>query len=237
MSASAGDVFEVHDAEIPFASAFYGPQRVRMALLGLGGGELLVVSPGAPWDEAWGRAIAQWGTPRYLLAPNHFHNAGLEAWKARYPDAAVVAHARALPRLRKKFPALAVDDCAKLATALPAGVRLFGPPMAKQGETWLSVRTREGVAWYVTDGLVNEERLPGGPLGLFMRMLGFRTGLLMNPFFARLFVEDRAAYAEWVRVEIERDRPTVLVPAHGAVMCGEDVGERILRAVGAHARR
>lgn len=230
MARAADDTWEIYDDPRPFAGAVYGPQRVRMAAIGLGDGGLLVVSPGVPMSEARWEQLARWGKPRFLLASNHFHNAGIAAWKARFPDAIVVAHPRAHARLRKKVPGVAIEDLAPLEAALPEGVRVFGPPMAKQGETWVSVKTSEGVAWFVTDAMLNEERLPRGPLGLVLRMLGFRTELMTNPFFKRFFLKDKAAYKAWVNAELDRDRPVLFVPAHGAPLRGADVCAR-LRAV------
>jgi glyoxylase-like metal-dependent hydrolase (beta-lactamase superfamily II) len=224
------DTWEVYDEDRPFLGGVYSKQRVRMAVIGLGNGGLLVVSPGAPTSDARFEQLAKWGTPRFLLAPNHFHNGGIATWKARFPQATVVAHERALPRLRKKVPGVELQDLSALQAALPEGVRLFSPPMAKQGETWVSVKTTEGTAWLVTDGILNETRLPGGPLGLLLRVFGFRTELLTNPFFKRFFLTDKAAYKVWVREELERDRPTLFVPSHGAVLRGPDVADR-LRAV------
>lgn len=221
--------WDVLDETLPVAGALYGPQRSRMALFGLGGGGLLIVSPGVPRGGADGLwdGLARWGTPRFLLAPNHFHNAGIAAWKQRFPDARVCAHEAAIPRLRKQVPGVAFEGLEGLAAALPAGVRLLSPPQAKQGETWVSAETPSGRLWFVVDGIVNEERLPGGLTGLFLRAVGFRTELMTNPFFKRLFLRDRAAYKAWVRAELERDRPTIFLPAHGAVLRGPDVWERL----------
>ena len=226
------DRWDIYDDALPFAGAKYGPQRARMAAIGIGDGGLLIVSPGVPMSDAGWEALARLGTPRFLLAPNHFHNAGLAAWQARFPEAKIVAHPRALPRLRKKLPGLTIADLAPLVAALPTDIRVFSPPMAKQGETWVSIATQHGVAWFVTDALVNEERLRGA-MGLFMRLMGFRTGLMTNPFFKRLFLSDKAAYKAWMLAELERDRPTLFVPAHGAVLRGTDLVDRLRAATDA----
>jgi hypothetical protein len=230
MTRADDDAFEIYDDSLPFAGAVYGSQRARMAVVGLGGGALLVVSPGIPLGEARWEQLSRLGTPRFLLAPNHFHNLGIATWKQRFPGATVVAHPRAHARLHKKLPGIAIEDVASIGEARPAGVRIFGPPMAKQGETWVSMKTKEGTAWFVTDGIVNQERLPRGPMGLVMRMLGFRTELMTNPFFKRFFLEDKAAYKAWVGEELDRDPPVLLVPAHGAPLRGLDLASR-LRAV------
>ena len=223
----SSDSWEIYDATLPFAGAVYGSAHARMAVIGLGAGELLVVSPGAPVSEARWAALEGWGRPRYLLAPNHFHHAGIATWKARYPEAVVVAHPRALPRLRRQVPGVVFEDLARLRAVLPDHVRLFSPEMARQGETWVSIRTSEGQAWFVTDGILNERQLPPGPLGWLLALLGFRVGLLTNPFFKRLFLRDKAAYKAWVLSELERDAPTLFVPAHGVPLQGADVAEQL----------
>ncbi|HMV69428.1 MAG TPA: hypothetical protein PKA64_21480 [Myxococcota bacterium] len=219
------DAWTVHDADLPLLSARYAPARCRMITFGLADGGLCVVTPGSDTPEAQHAELARWGSPRFLLAPNHFHNMGLKSWSERYPDATIVAHPRAIPRLRRR--GLAVEDLTRLEAALPPGARLFGPPGARQGETWVSLPTATGTAWFVTDAILNERRLPPGPLGWFMYALGFRARLMTNPFFKRLFLPDRAAYKAWVAAELERDAPTLFLPAHGTALEGEDLAARL----------
>jgi len=230
---SESGAFEIFDAAMPFAGARYGAMKARMVVVGLGNEELLVISPGLPLDDAWFARMATWGTPRFLLAPNHFHNAGIAAWAARFPDATVVAHPRAIPRLRKQVKGVTFATLDVLERALPFGMHLLCPPMAKQGEVWLSLLTTAGRAWFVTDSVANERRLPGGPLGLFMRAVGWRTGVIVNPFFKRLFVTDKRAFIAWAREQLAREKPKLFVPAHGGVVSGDDVITEIERALDA----
>jgi glyoxylase-like metal-dependent hydrolase (beta-lactamase superfamily II) len=224
---TADDLWQLHDESVLLATTTYGPQNARMAVIGIGDGGLLIVSPGTGMsDAAWAR-VAAWGAPRFLLAPNHFHNAGLAKWQARFPAAQIVAHPRALARLRKKLPGREIADLAPLQAALPPGVRVFNPPGAKQGETLVAVQRPAGPAWFVTDALVNESKLPGGATGLLIRLLGFRTGLITNPFFKRFFLADRPAYKQWLLAELERDRPTLFIPAHGDPLAGPDLVDRL----------
>ena len=219
--------WEIFDPAAPFVGAHYGGNNARMVFIGLGNGELLVVTPGAlPSEERWAE-VAQWGRPRFLLAPNHFHNSGLGAWKTRFPDAEVVAHPTAVPRLRKKLTGIAVSDLTALNAALPPHVRLLSPPGARQGETWVSVDTAAGRAWFVTDSIINEPRMPGPPLGWLGWAVGFRAGLMTNPFFKRLFLPDKAAYKLWVAEQLEREPPALFVPAHGDPLQGPDLLERL----------
>lgn len=221
--------WQIHDQNLPLLTTRYGPQQVRMLVFGLRGGGLCAVSPAPHLDDARWQALQAFGTPQFLLAPNHFHNMGLQPWHQRFPATQVVAHPRALARLHKRLPGLPLTDLAPLQAALPDGVRLFSPPMAKQGETWVSLRTSAGTAWYVTDGVVNEKSLTGA-VGLFLRLLGFRAELMVNPLFKRLFLQDKAAYAQWLLDELDRDPPTLLLPAHGQVLRGPDVAEQLRQA-------
>lgn len=224
------DVWEVLDPDLPLLGAKYSGQHVRMIAVGLGGGDLLVVSPGKPTNDARFAALAAWGTPRFLLAPNHFHNGGIALWQEKFPQATVVAHPTALARLRRQVPGVTFSDLAPLSAVLPPHIRLLIPPMAKQGEVWLSIGTPKGTIWFVTDGILNEPRLPGGPLGLVMRLIGFRAKLMTNPFFKRMFLKDKDAHKAWVCAQLDADKPVMFVPCHGDILRGADVAER-LRAV------
>jgi len=213
------------DDELPLLGAHYGSMRVRMTAVGIGNGNLLVVSPGKPRDEAiLDELERRRGTPRWLLAPNHFHNEGLGYWKRRYPNIRVAAHERAHARLLKRAPELGrIEDLDALRAELPEGIRLFGPPTAKQGETWVAAKTRQGTAWIVCDGIVNDRKYPWA-----MWLLGFRPRLMTNPLFKRLFVQ-KADYKRWVIEQLEQDPPSVLVPCHGRVERGPDLAEQLRR--------
>lgn len=222
--------WEILDEGRPILGRRYGAQRARMLAFDLADGGLCVVSPGSGiGDDALAELDAR-GPVRFVLAPNHFHNAGIRAWRDRYRDAVVTAHERAIPRLRRQVPGVEFEDLTRLRAALRPGDRLFSPPMAKQGETWVSLDAPGGRTWFVTDGIVNETRLPRGPLGVMMRVLGYREELMANPVFRRLFITDRQAYADWVAEQVAADPPTVFVPGHGAVLRGADVGERLRAA-------
>lgn len=228
--ASDRDSWEIYDESVPFAGAIYGKQRVRMAAIGIGSGGLLVVSPGTGMGEAVWQQVASLGTPRFLLAPNAYHNGGIATWKQRYPDVRVVAHSKAIPRLRKQVPGVEFEELSALESALPPGVRLLVPPQAKQGETGVSVKLKDGVGWYLVDNIMNEERIPGGGVGFVMKIVGFRAGLMTNPFFKLLFLKDKRGYKEWLYSELERDRPTLFVPSHGKSIRGADVTDQLRAA-------
>lgn len=221
------------DAPNPVLHATYGKAtKVRMLAFGLRGGGLCVVSPGtwlSPDDYA---ELERHGTLRFLLAPNHFHTLGLAAWHARYPEAKLVAHPRAHKRLQGRVPGVTFGDLGELEALMPEGARLLCPPTAKQGETWVSLPVAEGRAWFVTDGILNEVALPAGLMGVMMRLLGFRSGLVVNAFFLRMFSGGRAAFLRWTLEQLDKDPPQVFVPSHGEILHGADVAQRLRDVVG-----
>ena len=216
--------WEVLEPSLPLLTAPYAGGRVRMVALGLRDGGLVVWSPGTRGDAARA-ALAQWGTVRFLLAPNHFHNAGLDEWKRAYPEARVVAHPRAQERLRKKITsARDIDGLDALTVALPDGARLLSPPMARQGETFLAVQRGEMRALAACDAIVNMRAVP-----LFFRVLGFRPRLMTNPFFRRVFLADAMAYRAWMIAELTAAPPNVFIPSHGDVLRGDHVAGELRR--------
>ncbi len=216
--------WEVFDDQLPLLSATYGGGRARMVALGLRGGGLAVWSPGKHADAARD-ALKHWGDVRFLLAPNHFHNAGLAEWIKHAPGAVVVAHPDAHARLRKQVPSItAIAGLDDLSTALPDGARVFGPPMAKQGETWLAVEKGDLRALAVCDSIVNMPRVPWA-----FWALGFRARLMTNPLFKRLFLTDKTAYKEWLLTELATHPPNVFIPSHGDVLRGAGVADDLKR--------
>lgn len=225
MPDTGADPWDVLDPDLPLLAATYGRAKVRMTAVGLRDGGFVVASPGSRADAAQA-ALAARGPVRFLLAPNHFHNAGIASWQARFPEARAVAHPTALPRLRKQVPGVTFDDLEPLRAALPDGVRLLSPPMAKQGETWIAAR-RDGLsALVVCDAWVNI----AAPTFAY-RVIGFRPGLMVNPIFKRLFVRGgKATFKEWAAREIGEVAPDLVVPAHGDVARGASATSDLLRA-------
>lgn len=204
--------------------ATYSRQQVGMVALRLKSGGFVVYSPGSR-SRAAQSALEKHGEPRFLLAPNHFHNAGLADWQAAYPKARVVAAAVAHKRLRKQVPSLtAIDDLDVLAKELPDGCRVFGPPMAKQGETFLSIKSGQDTALVVCDAICNLPTV-GAPFWL----LGFRARLITNPFFKRIFLKNKAAYKAWMVSELRDNPPTLFVPSHGNVLSGNGLAADLER--------
>ena len=119
---------------------------------------------------------------------------------------------------------MTIDDLGALEAALPEGVRLLSPPMARQGETWIAVKQPHLTALIVCDAWVNLEQVT-----LPYRMVGFRPTLMVNPLFKRLFLRSKAEFQAWAARELEDLVPTMFVPSHGAVLRGGDVALELRR--------
>jgi hypothetical protein len=216
--------WDVHDEELPLLAATYGRAKVRMVAVGLRGGGLLVWSPGSRSHEAR-VALEKFGKVRFLLAPNHFHNAGLAEWMAECPGAVTVAHPMAHARLAKQVRSLGrIASIDELTPELPDGVRVFGPPMVKQGETWIGVDKGDLRALAVCDAITNMSEVP-----TFFWLLGFRARLMTNPFFKRLFLKSKSEYKEWLYAELAARPPNLFLPSHGTVVSGKDVAAELRR--------
>lgn len=194
----------------------------RSLCVPLDGGGLLVVSP----IRGTARSLEELGEAAAVLAPNHFHYLGVEELTSRHEAALVGASAVAAPRLEKKMgrPLAPLDA---IRERLPRAVTLLEPPGLKTGEVWLRAETARGVAWAVGDAFFNVNDPVSGGTGLVLKLTATVPGLRVGRTFRWLGIGDRPAYRAWLRRQIEDDRPRVLIPAHGDVVEGDDLAERL----------
>lgn len=180
---------------------------------------LVLISPPSGVDgEAARAALDRIGAVTAIVAPSGFHRAGIPAAEAAYPQASIHVD----PRMHGRIAGVCRDPgrvrpLAELAARLPADVEIFVPPHMKRPDSIARVATPDGAVWIFNDVVVNLDRLPRGLLlrGL-VKLLGFRTGLMVNPIGGRrLLVGDRAAYTRWLCAELERRPPVALVTGHG----------------------
>jgi glyoxylase-like metal-dependent hydrolase (beta-lactamase superfamily II) len=204
------------------ADGFY----LRTTLLILPNKKLILVSPARGLGDA---AIAQlqgFGEPRFLLAPNHYHHLGLGEYAGRTPGAIVVASDVATPRLRSRVP-VPIQSLSLLQAELPGYAEVLEPPGTKNGEVWLSVQTKRGRAWIVSDAFFHMPEHAPGLVGLFLRLTGTTAGLRIGSTFLWLGVRDRTTYRQWLLEKLATAPPDLLVPGHGDVLEDKRLGERL----------
>jgi hypothetical protein len=188
---------------------------------------VLVYSPTYDGDATFERLEAL-GTPRVLVAPNHFHHLSLARFVARYPQAAVVASEKACPRLRKRGHAVQPLS----SVTLPDDVRWLVPEGTRAGEAFISTIDRDGArAWIVCDAFFNVERPVTGMAGVVLRALDTTPGLSLGKTFRWLALDDRRAYAAWMLDALARERPTRLYVSHGETAQGDDLADRLAQIV------
>lgn len=139
-----------------------------------------------------------------LLAPNHYHNKGLQENVDAFPDASLVCSAAAEPRLRK-ITGLNFSPLAALGARLPEGCDFLEPEGLKTGEVWVRIKSKE-TALIVTDAF-SAELLPFGEYAGAPSLLGT---------FPTYGVRDLAQFRTWTLSLFEKSAPTLLLCCHGS---------------------
>ncbi|APR77380.1 Hypothetical protein A7982_02727 [Minicystis rosea] len=172
-------------------------------------------------DDATFDAIEAIGPVRALLCPNHFHWLAVRRFRERFPEARVVADARAVPRLTRKL-GFAPEAATWPAWRSPAGL--------KNGEGWLSLPSPDGPTWIACDAFFNIERPVRGAIGAMLRWSKTVPHLCIGRTFHWLAISDRAAYRSWLLARLDEERPHRLLVSHGEPIEGAALADR-LRAV------
>lgn len=174
-------------------------------------------------DEATFAAIEALGPVRALVCPNHFHWISVRRYRERFPEARVIADARAVPRLAGKL-GFAPEPATWSAWRSPAGL--------KNGEGWLSLPAPDGPTWIVCDAFFNVDRPVQGVMGAVLRWTRTVPGLSIGRTFQWLAVADRAAYRGWLLARLAEEQPRRILVSHGEGLEGPDLESRV-RAVAA----
>ena len=183
---------------------------LRATALRLADGSFCVVSPIKETAEEGHRWLEERGGVSVLLAPNGFHNMGLQSFVDRH-GAFAVANSRRVT----KVTGLETSPLEALAERLPQHARLVPIPGSKVGEVWLVVETSQGPLWVVGDAFTYFPRTPRTLRGLVLWLFNFTPGLCIGSSFKHIALADRAAYREWLFERLAEAPPTRLVPCHG----------------------
>lgn len=202
------------------------PLERRMTIVRLSDGRLAIHNAMALDDASMAR-IEAWGTPAFLIVPNHFHRIDAFAFKARYPDLKVIAGPRGAPKVGQAVP---VDGGPEL---LPAGLGLRGENLDgdKVGEMAFIVTHGKRATLIVNDALFNMAHIKGFT-GLIVRLMGSTGGLKLTRIMRWFGVSDTRAFKAHLARLADTPGLTRLIVSHGAILEGADVGAKIRAAVG-----
>jgi hypothetical protein len=186
----------------------------------MGNGQLLVVSPAYRMSDAAWQELGELGEVGAVVANNGFHHLGLAEWRQRFPKARFFASAESVARIKKKNKdAPEMEALEGLQGLLGDDVSLTQAPATKCGESWVSAKIAGGTAWYVSDILVNLEKVNGPlPMRLMFKWTDSGPGFKVFNLTMKFTVKDKKQVLSRLSEELKQKPPTVMVPAHGAIL-------------------
>ena len=187
--------------------------KLHCTALRLRNGGFCLYSPVAGLEKNRDHLFPDPAAVSVLLAPNHYHNKGLNGHAKAFPNAALVCSETAKPRLNK-ITGLAFEPLATLSSQLNDNQNLLEPDGLKTGELWVQVKTGSDVAWIVTDAFSAALHPPGTDAG--------EPTMLKT--FPRYGIKDAAVFKEWVNDRIAIARPTILLSCHGSPVRSPELG-------------
>lgn len=208
------------DAERPILTFEYSFGPGLATALAVGGADgLVVVSPPCKVSAAAFDGLARFGPVRALVASNAYHHMGIPEWKARFPDAALFAPAQSIARVEKQSGLRGFRPLADAAEIAGPRLELIDMPHYRTGEVLVRIDTAGGLAWYVTDVILNIPVLPPNPVARFLFWASRSApGLRYNNLAPLFMVKDKAALKRWLAAQAASRPPRWLIPAHGDIV-------------------
>jgi hypothetical protein len=187
----------------------------RMVVMRLGDGGLGVHSAVCT-DAETVAAIEALGSVRWIIVPSGHHRMDAPAWKARFPDAKVVAMPASQARVAGVVP---VDGD---YGALPDGAVTWQALDGVPAEGVFLHRAPDGAVTAVfNDAFMNlPDRLPGWK-GWVVKAIGSTGGPKVTNTAKWFIVKDRPAYAAHLRRLAETPGLARIVPAHGDIVTND----------------
>ena len=191
----------------------------------------LVVSPGAHLIQTVEKELPDLGKPKTILIPNSFHHYGISAWLEAYPGIKAVASVQAIRRLSKRGYH-SIRSLNLLREELPENIQILEPPGWRAGEVWLRVQMEKRIAWIVADAFFNMPKLsPRFLTRLIQRTAKAAPGLSISRILKWVLIKNRRLYRRWILEQLEKDQPSILVPAHGEIIEDENLPRRLRKLI------
>jgi hypothetical protein len=167
-------------------------------------------------DEAL-QSLKSIGNVSHLIAPNHYHNAGLVEYAKAFPAATLNASPEAATRLAK-VTGLNFEDLPSLKKLFPKAFSILEPKGLKTGEIWISSTIKSLKAWFVVDAIA-------GP------KMSDKIGQFDHPEMLKTFptygVRDIGKYSQWFLSQLKADNPSMVVPCHGGLIVANDLPKKL----------
>ena len=202
-----------------------GPPIGRRMIIAQRASGDLVVHGAVCADQATMAAIDRIGPVASVIVPNGFHRLDAAAWKHRFAGARMLAREAARDKVEQK---VAVDgDPAELGDDGRVGwVPLLGCP----AEGVLLHHGPDGLTVVFNDAFMNlPDKLPGVK-GFVMKLLGSTGGPKVTRIARWFLVENATAHAAQLRELAAREDLRRVVPAHGAIIEGDEARAGLHRA-------
>jgi hypothetical protein len=188
------------------------PLKRVMTLARLGSGDLVLHNPVA-LDATAMSAVDAWGRVAFLVVPNGWHRLDLHAFRARYPNAQVLAPPGARAKVAEVEPDV-VD-----ITVFPddPNVSLGVVDGTKGLEAVMTVKSPGGVSVVFADAVFNMPHRPGFQ-GLVLRHVTASSGGPLVSRVARWFlIKDKGAFAAHLERLATPDLRRVIVAHHETI--------------------
>lgn len=193
---------------------------LRCTALKLKDGSLCLYSPVQGLSSDAVTSLKRLGEVKYLLAPNHYHNKGLTEYQQAFPAAKLACSSKAMPRLDKQT-GLPFETLKDLKQSLLPNMTLVEPEGLKTGEVWMNMTCKTHQVWIVTDAFRGRGKT---------NTVSSKDVELLGTF-PKFGIENLNQYANWLALWVTRGQPDIIVPCHGTVAVGSNIGSQALTLV------
>lgn len=188
----------------------------RMTVFRLADETLALYSPVAGLTPAFRESLDAVGRVSAILAPSHFHHLGIAEHAEAFSVSLVVAPDVAIRRLVRQT-GMSFSPLATIEVQLLTGFAFHVTQGARAGEAWLRFPHADGIGWAVCDAF-GAKAAPDEPR-VSEPLIRGSFAMMCLPKGA----ERRQDYVAWAQARIKADRPTRLLPCHGAMVASPDL--------------
>jgi len=111
-------------------------------------------------------------------------------------------------------------------------VSVIAPPHMKRQDVFARVDTKEGSIWFSNDVLGNSPELPKSFMLRFLfKITRSGPGFSVNRLALKFLGIGKPDFRDWLVGQMKDHPPHVLVPGHGNVLEGDDLGARTLKVL------